>query len=264
MDDYRLYIALTIVVILLAFIIRGLIKNPFKLPKISNKIDISGRRTPDYDECIEEWIVDQYKQNRLIMSMLSTALDKWDEECKKKIKRSFLFYGYRKHQYNKMKLKVSNMNYEMFEFTFYRIHHSNNQSTETVEKVVLKTNSDILTIDTKLQDINYVSSLSKYNESNQRKLMTNQLRQKIKIRDNYTCRICGISKQFLDNLCPGLGDYLLFEIDHIKPVCQGGVTVDEDNLQCLCWRCNRAKGGDKTNEEIASSIDYGIDKLLRQ
>ena len=33
---------------------------------------------------------------------------------------------------------------------------------------------------------------------------------------------------------------LLLEINHIIPVATGGETV-EDNLQTLCWKCNRAK-----------------------
>ncbi|SDY00494.1 HNH endonuclease [Ruminococcaceae bacterium YAD3003] len=80
-------------------------------------------------------------------------------------------------------------------------------------------------------------------------------------RDNYTCQICGISRDFLDSLCSGLGDYLLLEADHIQSVSQGGTGKDIDNLQCLCWRCNRKKGGKKTNEEVKRMIDYGIEKL---
>ena len=80
-------------------------------------------------------------------------------------------------------------------------------------------------------------------------------------RDNYTCQICGISRDFLDSLCYGLGDYLLLEADHIQSVSQGGTGKDIDNLQCLCWRCNRKKGGRKTNEEVKRMIDYGIEKL---
>lgn len=82
-------------------------------------------------------------------------------------------------------------------------------------------------------------------------------------RDNYTCQICGISKDFLDNYCDGLGDYLLLEVDHIKSVSQGGTGSDIDNLQCLCWRCNRKKGGLKTNKQVRNVIDYGIDHLDR-
>lgn len=77
-------------------------------------------------------------------------------------------------------------------------------------------------------------------------------------RDNYTCQICGISRDYLDSFCEGLGDYLLLEADHIQSVEQGGTGSDIDNLQCLCWRCNRKKGGRKTNEQVRRIIDYGI------
>ena len=82
-------------------------------------------------------------------------------------------------------------------------------------------------------------------------------------RDNYTCQICGISKDYLDSLCEGLGDYLLLEADHIRSVSQGGTGKDVDNLQCLCWRCNRKKGGRRTNEQVRDMIDYGIEYLYR-
>ncbi|MBQ7699349.1 MAG: HNH endonuclease [Clostridia bacterium] len=74
-----------------------------------------------------------------------------------------------------------------------------------------------------------VSSFSK----EQRLLMTSKLRQKIKERDNYTCRYCGNSTKKEPNL--------LLEIDHIIPVTKGGFT-EESNLQTLCWKCNRKKG----------------------
>lgn len=64
--------------------------------------------------------------------------------------------------------------------------------------------------------------------------MTSQLREKIKIRDNYTCQICGLSTEQEPNL--------LLEIDHIIPISKNGITI-ESNLQTLCWRCNRKKGG---------------------
>ena len=66
----------------------------------------------------------------------------------------------------------------------------------------------------------------------QRALMTKKLREFIKRRDNFTCCNCGNSTHIEPNL--------LLEIDHIIPVAKGGQTV-EDNLQTLCWKCNRAK-----------------------
>ncbi len=66
----------------------------------------------------------------------------------------------------------------------------------------------------------------------QRRLMTRKLREFIKERDDFTCSYCGNSTHKEPNL--------LLEIDHILPVAKGGYTV-EDNLQTLCWKCNRSK-----------------------
>lgn len=66
----------------------------------------------------------------------------------------------------------------------------------------------------------------------QRNAMTNDLREAIKKRDNYTCCICGNSVFTEPNL--------LLEVDHIIPVSKGGKT-EASNLQTLCWRCNRTK-----------------------
>lgn len=67
----------------------------------------------------------------------------------------------------------------------------------------------------------------------QRALMTARLRKHIKHRDNYTCLTCGVSV--------AAEPHLLLEVDHIMPVSKGGLSVPE-NLQTLCWRCNRTKG----------------------
>jgi hypothetical protein len=48
-------------------------------------------------------------------------------------------------------------------------------------------------------------------------------------RDSYECRICHRTDEPL-------------ELDHIIPVCRGG-SDESDNLQTLCWDCNRGKGG---------------------
>lgn len=66
----------------------------------------------------------------------------------------------------------------------------------------------------------------------QRSAMTNDLREAVKKRDNYTCCICGNSVFDEPNL--------LLEVDHIIPISKGGKT-DASNLQTLCWRCNRKK-----------------------
>jgi hypothetical protein len=83
--------------------------------------------------------------------------------------------------------------------------------------------------------VNYLGELVKFKNSaaGQRALMTLNLRKKIKSRDNFTCQYCSLSTREEKNL--------LLEIDHIIPVSKGGIT-SENNLQTLCWKCNRSKG----------------------
>lgn len=66
----------------------------------------------------------------------------------------------------------------------------------------------------------------------QRALMTAKLRSFIKSRDGHACQICGMSV--------AREPHLLLEVDHIVPVSRGGLSTP-DNLQTLCWRCNRRK-----------------------
>ncbi|MGW4369796.1 HNH endonuclease [Nocardia takedensis] len=87
------------------------------------------------------------------------------------------------------------------------------------------------TIDTMIETM---SQRIKFHKSvaGQRALMTSSLRTRIKTRDNYTCRYCFVSL--------AAEPHLLLEVDHIQPVSKGGLTT-YDNLQTLCWRCNRTK-----------------------
>lgn len=93
-----------------------------------------------------------------------------------------------------------------------------------------------VTLDTDTIDV-FVETLSqkirwKKSAAGQRALMTSKLRNSIKQRDNYACKYCSASIAKEPNL--------LLEIDHIVPVSRGGLS-HPDNLQTLCWRCNRKK-----------------------
>jgi len=90
----------------------------------------------------------------------------------------------------------------------------------------------------------YLSELVKFRKSvaGQRALMTSGLRERIKERDNFTCKFCGLSIREEKNL--------LLEIDHITPLSKGGIT-SEDNLQTLCWKCNRSKGSKVIGDSLA-------------
>lgn len=72
----------------------------------------------------------------------------------------------------------------------------------------------------------------KKSAAGQRSLMTAKLRTSIKARDSYTCRYCSVSLS--------AEPHLLLEVDHIVPVSKMGQSTPE-NLQTLCWRCNRTK-----------------------
>lgn len=93
----------------------------------------------------------------------------------------------------------------------------------------------VFNIDNLNRFVIYLSELIKFKKSaaGQRALMTSKLRHEILSRDNYTCQKCGASQRNEPNL--------LLEVDHIIPISKGGITSVE-NLQTLCWRCNRSKG----------------------
>lgn len=122
------------------------------------------------------------------------------------------------------KIDLSDLHFHTY--TFQYISAGGNSSTRT--DITLDLNN--------LEGfISYLSQIVKFKKTTlgQRALMTFRLREAIKIRDNYTCKICNLSIKDEANL--------LLEIDHIIPISKGGMTT-ENNLQTLCWRCNRTKG----------------------
>ncbi len=79
----------------------------------------------------------------------------------------------------------------------------------------------------------------------QRALMTSKLRNFIKKRDNHTCQYCSVSL--------AAEPHLLLEVDHIIPLSRGGMSTEE-NLQTLCWRCNRSKSNKVAGKHVAASV----------
>lgn len=115
------------------------------------------------------------------------------------------------------------------EFQAYKFRYVSSGGNSSYEVSI------ILDMDNLEKFIKYLGDKLRFKNSakGQRALMTPLLREKIKKRDGNTCQQCGISVRDEPNL--------LIEIDHIIPISKGGTTV-EDNLQALCWRCNRTKG----------------------
>lgn len=111
-------------------------------------------------------------------------------------------------------------------YTFRYVSPGGNKSTYCNIKLDINNLNEFVT---------YLSEIVKFKKSalGQRALMTSILRDKIKIRDKHTCQTCGLSTHDEPNL--------LLEIDHIIPISKGGMSTEE-NLQTLCWKCNRTKG----------------------
>ena len=71
-------------------------------------------------------------------------------------------------------------------------------------------------------------------EGGERTLMTAQLRQRIKERDNYTCQNPGCGNSIMRERI------LVLEVVHKVPLSNGG-NNEPENLQTLCWRCVRGR-----------------------
>jgi hypothetical protein len=110
----------------------------------------------------------------------------------------------------------------------YKFAYTSNGGMAQRSFTVPMTEENIIELIKRLENMLTTKAL----EKEQRAMMTAKLREFIKNRDNYTCCNCGNSTHVEPNL--------LLEIDHIIPISKGGCTVEE-NLQTLCWKCNRAK-----------------------
>lgn len=135
-------------------------------------------------------------------------------------------YGYDRFQYE-LGFKTMVLNEVEFpKYKFQYVSPGGNASTHC---------EIVMDIENLNKFIYYLAEKIKFSRSvaGQRALMTSSLRKKILVRDNFTCQKCGNSSINEPNL--------LLEIDHKIPLSKGGMTT-EDNLQVLCWRCNRRKG----------------------
>lgn len=137
----------------------------------------------------------------------------------------YIMKYYQKELMDNLGVKVPKINVQYAKYIFEYTSSGGNSSQESV---IIFDGETVEAVSS------YVSEKIKYNKSAaaQRTLMTSSLRNKIKERDNYTCQMCSASIKE-QNL-------LLLEIDHIIPVSKGGLSTP-DNLQVLCWKCNRSK-----------------------
>lgn len=222
-----------IIYIILALILIGVLviifHNPYKYPYYHLPLDVSNKRNIDIGEELEKYIL---AFGFDVIDKHQSKVREWEQRSEYKISRS-IFKMIRKRQYAKVRdaentylvtlqrkqTRYSQTNYVRTPYTVYIIVEESYLSYEELSKYYHK-----------LDEIGFETTTKKYHSKNQRKLMTPELRFKIKERDSYTCQICG--KVMYDEV--GL------HIDHIHPVSKGGKTV-VSNLQVLCSKCNGRK-----------------------
>lgn len=137
----------------------------------------------------------------------------------------FILAHYKDELLHLIDVKLPRISFRFPTYTFQYVSAGGN-SSQTTSITLNEETIEIL--------IEYMDEQVKYKNSAkaQRSLMTKKLREYIKARDNYTCQCCSAST--------AQQDLLLLEVDHIIPVAKGGLST-EDNLQTLCWKCNRTK-----------------------
>lgn len=137
----------------------------------------------------------------------------------------FILKHYLKEFRAQIGLSIPKLEIPYPEYSFQYVSAGGNSSQVTKVKLNLSTIDSV---------IEYLSEKIKFSKSaaGQRALMTANFREYIKSRDKYTCQICVISVE--------QEPHLLLEVDHIQPVSKGGLST-ENNLQTLCWKCNRSK-----------------------
>ncbi|WP_159805947.1 HNH endonuclease [Cellulomonas citrea] len=139
---------------------------------------------------------------------------------------AFILKHYRAEYWNQIGAHLSPVEVPYPQYRFQYVSAGGNSSQQV--KIALDTPTLEAVSVTLVEKIRWTKSAA-----GQRALMTTRLRSHIKERDNHTCRNCGVSV-FME-------PHLLLEVDHILPVSRGGQSIPE-NLQTLCWKCNRSKG----------------------
>jgi hypothetical protein len=138
---------------------------------------------------------------------------------------AFILKHYNREFMERVGLELSPITVPYPVYVFEYVSAGGNSSQRTT--ITLDTRTIDALVETLSEKIRWRKSAA-----GQRALMTAKLRELIKSRDNHTCKQCSISVH--------AEPHLLLEVDHIIPVSRGGLSTEE-NLQTLCWRCNRTK-----------------------
>lgn len=214
---------------IVSFILYLIFKSPFRYPYFEYSFDVSGKRKPDIENLIDNFL---NQQKFLMIKRHKEKIEQWKMGCQRKTEKSKL-KKYRTKQYQKSLDDNEAYNFYLTrEQTRYKqINYI--RTPYKVEQTVDSFSCDynfLFNRNEQLKAINYECTLKEYNSKNQRKLMTKELRQQIITRDKYTCQLCG----------KYMPDEVGLHVDHIVSISKGGKTVPS-NLQVLCSKCNGSK-----------------------
>ncbi len=223
------FILWMIVISVISFILYLIFKSPFKYPYFEYYFDVSGKRKPDIENLVDNFL---NQKKFLMIKNHEEKIKEWKAECQRRIEKSIL-KSYREMQYQKA---LNDNEAYHFYLTREQTRYVQRNYVRTPYKVVQQVDAYncsynyLFNRNEELKDINYECTLKEYHSKNQRKLMTKEIRQQIIIRDNYTCQLCG----------KYMPDEVGLQVDHIVSVSKGGKTVPS-NLQVLCSKCNGSK-----------------------
>lgn len=227
--NVKFVIGCILIVCFLAVLLYLVFKSPFSYPYFIYDFDVSGKRGPQIDDLLDMFLISggfEHIQNH------QKKIDQWKQESCQRIEHS-LMKKYRRWQY-----LCALDDDSAFEFRFLRsqTRYKQKNYVKSSYKVNVITNSFEYNYEyiqrryDDLADIGFECTLRAYHSKNQRKLATRELRERIMIRDNYTCQLCG----------KHMPDEVGLQIDHIIPIAKGGKTV-ASNLRVLCSKCNNLK-----------------------
>lgn len=222
-------IAVICILAVLLHIISKVFKSPFSYPYFIHDFDVSGKRGPQIDDLLDEFLIDG---NFECIQNHQKKIEQWKQESCQRIAHS-LMKKYRNQQYLHA---VDDSRAFMFHFVRLKTKYRQRNYVKTPYKAYIRTHCFAYNYEyiqhryNDLADISFECTLRTYHSKNQRKLATRELREKIMIRDNYTCQLCG----------KYMPDEVGLQIDHIIPIAKGGKTV-ASNLRVLCSKCNGSK-----------------------
>ncbi len=204
-----------------ASVVKNASQNPYKyLCKYFN-VEINEATLVRMEQMLNDFMaIDEGKK------LLTNELENIKQSIQKDIPILIKWFGTRNIM---TELGFQEINFKATHFKFYTFRYVSPGGNKTSSTQIFLDINGLNNFIQFLQD----SIKTKKSQAGQRALMTPKLREQIKQRDNYTCQNCKNSTYNEPNL--------LLEIDHIIPISKGGVTT-EDNLQVLCWKCNRSKG----------------------